>query len=238
MIVISQPTYFPWIGYFSLIDASKTFVFLDDVQFNSRSWQQRNKIFSSGKINYLTIPIIKKGLRGQFINQTKIVSNKIFDKHILKIKHAYRRTKYYNQYFPKIEKILTKCKNLNNLSEINIYIIKKISGLLDLNTNFKTSSNLKCDGKKSAKLINICKKINNNKYIINQGAKDYISKDLAEFENKKIKVFQIKINEIPYKQLNKEFITKLSILDILFNEGDLAKNYIQKNYKIVSISDQ
>ena len=42
MIVITQPTYLPWSGYFDLIDRSKTFIFLDDVQFNTRSWQQKN----------------------------------------------------------------------------------------------------------------------------------------------------------------------------------------------------
>ena len=235
MIVISQPTYFPWIGYFSLINASKTFVFLDDVQFNSRSWQQRNRISINGKINYLTIPIIKKGLRGQLINQTKIVSNKIFDKHILKIKHTYSRARYYKEYFPKVEKILINCKDLNNLSEINIYIIKKFSKILNLDSNFEISSQLKCDGKKSLKLINICKKVDNYEYIINEGAKNYIKKDLTEFKKNKIKVFQIKISEKPYKQLNKKFINKLSILDILFNEGHLATYYLKKNYKILSL---
>ena len=44
MIAISQPTYLPWVGYFALIDSCKKFVFLDDVQFDRRSWQQRNRI--------------------------------------------------------------------------------------------------------------------------------------------------------------------------------------------------
>ena len=39
MLAISQPTYLPWSGYFDLIDRSEKFVFLDDVQFDSRSWQ-------------------------------------------------------------------------------------------------------------------------------------------------------------------------------------------------------
>ena len=61
MLAISQPTYIPWIGYFALINASKKIVFLDDVQLNSRSWQQRNRIINNNKIFYLTIPVKKKG---------------------------------------------------------------------------------------------------------------------------------------------------------------------------------
>ena len=88
MIVISQPTYLPWIGYFSLIDASEYFIFLDDVQFDARSWQQRNRIAINGNVNYLTLPVIKKGLRKKLLNKTNIINNEVFEKHLLKIKHA------------------------------------------------------------------------------------------------------------------------------------------------------
>ena len=37
-------TFLPWIGYFSLIKKVDKFIFLDSVQFDKRSWQQRNKI--------------------------------------------------------------------------------------------------------------------------------------------------------------------------------------------------
>ena len=45
-IAISQPTYLPWQGYFGLIDFVDEFVFLENVQFVKRSWQQRNRIKS------------------------------------------------------------------------------------------------------------------------------------------------------------------------------------------------
>jgi WbqC-like protein family len=41
---IMQPTYLPWVGYLDLIDRVDVFVFLDNVQFERRSWQQRNQI--------------------------------------------------------------------------------------------------------------------------------------------------------------------------------------------------
>ncbi len=44
-ISIIQPTYLPWSGYFSMIKNADIFVFLDDVQFDKRSWQQRKRIF-------------------------------------------------------------------------------------------------------------------------------------------------------------------------------------------------
>ncbi len=41
---ISQPTLFPWLGYFNIIKKSDIFVFLDIVKFEKRSWQMRNKL--------------------------------------------------------------------------------------------------------------------------------------------------------------------------------------------------
>ena len=55
-----QPTFFPWAGYFGLIKFVDKFVFLDDVQFDSRSWQQRNKIFENYKATLITALMIKK----------------------------------------------------------------------------------------------------------------------------------------------------------------------------------
>ena len=43
-IAIMAPTFLPWMGYFDLINKSDIFVYLDNIQFNKRSWQQRNRI--------------------------------------------------------------------------------------------------------------------------------------------------------------------------------------------------
>ena len=43
-IAVMQPTYLPYLGYFDLIAQADVFVFLDDVQFERKSWQQRNRI--------------------------------------------------------------------------------------------------------------------------------------------------------------------------------------------------
>ena len=232
MIVISQPTYFPWIGYFSLIDACETFVFLDDIQFNSRSWQQRNRIIINNKLHYLTVPVVKKGLNKQLINKTKIVSQDIFDEHLIKIKHAYKKSQFFKEYFPVIENMINKCKGYKNLSEINIFSIKEIAQLLNLKCNFKISSDLGCSGKKTTKLINICIKEKKYDYIFNEGAKNYIIEDLEIFNKQNIKLFFIDIKNIPYKQMKKKFVERLSILDLLFNLGPKTQEFIKESYKL------
>ena len=55
IIAISQPTFLPYEGYFALIKKVEKFIFLDNVQFDKRSWQQRNYLTINNKpINYYT----------------------------------------------------------------------------------------------------------------------------------------------------------------------------------------
>tara|TARA_B100001996_G_scaffold358273_1_gene322728 strand:- start:42 stop:617 length:576 start_codon:yes stop_codon:yes gene_type:complete len=187
---------------------------------------------NNGKINYLTIPIKKKGLRHQLINECKIDDIKIFEEHLKKIRHAYSKTKYFKEYYNKIEKIIIDSSNMNILSDINIYIIKEISKIIGLNCNFSKSSELKCSGKKSIKLINICNKLNCKDYLFNPGALDYIKEDLKEFKKNSINLYIISYNQKTYSQKNFNFVADLSILDLLFNLGIKTKDYIKKNYSI------
>ena len=69
---ISQPTFLPWVGYFGLLDFVDEFVFLDDVQFNKRSWQQRNWLIIGKKEKLLTIPVISKSKFHQLLNEAEI----------------------------------------------------------------------------------------------------------------------------------------------------------------------
>jgi len=47
VVAINQPGYLPWIGFFKRIMVSDVFIFLDDVQYLKKDWQNRNKIRTS-----------------------------------------------------------------------------------------------------------------------------------------------------------------------------------------------
>ena len=72
-IAIMQPTFLPWIGYFAMIDKVDEFVFFDHVQFEKRSWQQRNKIRTHNGEVWLSVPVLNKGKQKQSINDAEIM---------------------------------------------------------------------------------------------------------------------------------------------------------------------
>ena len=62
MLLITQPTFIPWLGYFDLIDQSETTVFLDDVKFSKQSWQPhqdnsypKNKFLCESRLHLATM---------------------------------------------------------------------------------------------------------------------------------------------------------------------------------------
>ena len=74
-VVIHQPEYFPWINlFFKMIKCDK-FIFLDNVQYIRRSFQNRNFIAKDGNSFYITVPI-KYAPQSSLIKDIKIDNSK------------------------------------------------------------------------------------------------------------------------------------------------------------------
>ena len=191
MIVISQPTYLPWIGYFDLIDRANEFIFLDDVQFERRSWQQRNNIIAQNKYLTLTIPVQKKGKRNQKIKEVKILDNKFILKHLNAIKQNYNQCTFFREYYEQLVNLYFEMKELEMLADINIKLIKWFCKMVKIQTKFIRSSELNVNFNKTEKLVGICKKLNKNEYLTNIGSLEYLKlpNEKKKFTDQKIKVF-------------------------------------------------
>ena len=70
---IMQPYFFPYIGYFSLINYCDRFIYFDTPQYIHHGWVNRNRILKQGNdAAYITVPT-KKAARDTPIN--KIIIN-------------------------------------------------------------------------------------------------------------------------------------------------------------------
>jgi len=109
--------------------------------------------------------------------------------------------------------------------------IKYFCNILNINTKITNSIDLGLQNKKEDLIKEICIIKKCNEYISTIGAKEYL-KDKFFFDKTSIKIRYFTINNFLYNQLGKKFIEKLSILDILFNEGPNTLNIIKKNFLI------
>lgn len=225
-VVVLQPTYLPWMGYFGMIDLADIFVFYDDVQFSVQSWQQRNKIKTSQGWIWLTVPIVRQF--GSRINDTKINNSTNWNKkHWESIKQNYSKAPFFRKYTPIFEEVYG--SEWEYLADLNITLIKKMAEILGLETKFITSSELNIEGVKTERLLNTLKKIEANEYISGPGTKGYI--EVNSFKENNIKLYWYEYQHPVYPQIRGEFIPYLSVIDLLFNTGDEAMRYIREGSK-------
>ena len=221
IVSIMQPTYLPWIGYFALIDSVDTFVLLDSVQFNKRSWQQRNRIKSANGELILTIPVDSKKKQEQNIESVTLNEPaKNLRKHLKSLELNYKKAPFFSTYYPTLETLYS--ENWTHLAEFNITLIKQISSWLQIETKFVRSHDIMHTDKKALLMLELCKQFDADIYIAVLGAKDYMDESKA-FDGSGIAVDYFQFEQPTYNQLFNGFIPNLSALDLLFNAGPQSR---------------
>lgn len=228
-IVIMQPTYLPWLGYFELMSNCDLFVLMDDVQFIKKSWHSRNRIKTSSGELLLSVPVFSKGKRCQQIRDAEINNDLPWrKKHFSAIENSYKKARFFNDYFKELEEIYS--GNHSKLLDLNIKLIEFIKEKIGISTVLILASTLNASGVKSEKVVNICKKLNADILYDAQGAKDVL--DLNFFKDNKIKLIFQEYEHPVYTQLHGDFIPYLSAIDLLLNEGKRSMEIIVSGRKI------
>jgi len=223
-IAILQSNYIPWKGVFDMINMVDEFVFFEDVDFTKRDWRSRNKIPTPNGEIWLTVPV-NKSERGTKIKDISISQDTDWQrKHYLTISGNYKKAPYYKDYEWLLEDFYLNHR-WTKLSEMNIYMTKKVSEILGITTSFVNSADIPSKGAKDDKLIEIVKYLHGTHYLSGPAAKDYITSE--KFENAGLGLSYIKYDSYPeYKQLYGDFDHYVTVLDVLFNCGKEAPRYI------------
>jgi hypothetical protein len=224
-IAILQSSYIPWKGYFDMINLVDEFILFDDVQYTRRDWRNRNKIKTSKGAVWLTIPVKVKGKYTQKIKDTIVSDSKWSKKHWKMILHNYSKAKFFNRYKMQLEHLYHEIDD-RFLSQINYRFIAAICDILDVDTEISWSMDYSIVEGKTERLIDLCKQANANSYISGPAAKSYIDKRL--FREEGIALQYMDYSNYPeYNQLYPPFDHHVSILDLIFNEGPNAVNYMK-----------
>lgn len=226
-ILITQPTFLPWIGYFDLISKTDIIVFLDDVQFEKRSWQQRNRIKTANGLEWITLPVFSKGKRSQLIKDVNIdVSNKSIKKIKKTIELNYQKSLYSNSYLDDFNKCFEDNLKKKKLLNFNIKLIKFFLDILKIKKEIFFSSDLNISSSKGEKILSICKHFKANQYITTEGANKYLKDYLHLFDQHQIEIFTHSYCHPLYKQCFPPFSSHASIIDLIFNEGKESLNIL------------
>ncbi len=224
-VSIMQPTYLPWTGYFKMILDSDLFIFLDDVQFETRCFQSRNKILVNKLPKLISVPVNRKNKFDQLINEVQInYDTDWVNKHLRTIYLNYKNHPFFDEIYIIIKDILE--KNEKKLVDLNCSLIKNICAYIGIKTKFEYSSSFKIKQKKTQKILGLLKATGGSFYLTPERTKDYLGKgELLKSQNIEISFINYICKKYNQKNL-REFQSHLSIIDLLFNFGKNSKNLL------------
>ncbi|HSL44965.1 MAG TPA: WbqC family protein [Anaerolineales bacterium] len=225
-VVILQPSYISWRGYFDQIRRADLFIFYDDVQYDKHGWRNRNQIKTPRGKQWLTIPVHSKGVTaGIPIKDVRIDWSRPWAKNHLKaLTIAYNKSPYFKAYLPLLESFYSRRDEC--LADFTIETSIVLSRELGIaSTRFMRSSELPgIDGLKTDRLIQILNRVGAKHYISGPSARDYIEPE--KFTEAGITLEYMEYNYLEYPQFYPPYDQYVSILDLLFMTGKDALKYM------------
>ncbi len=226
-VVIHQPDFLPYIGFFHRLLHADLFVLLDHVQFvtkGSRSWTHRDKIKTAQGERWLTVGVKKTSL-GTPINEVMLADTDWREQSLNLIKQNYRKAPYFLQLFPELETLYA--LPVERLMDFNVQSINIILDWFDLNIPVVYSSQLTPEGKKNELLVDLLTKVSASHYLSGEGARSYFAPKV--FDDAGIEVQWQEFNHPEYHQQFGKFIPYLSSIDLFFNCGIENARQILRN---------
>ncbi|MBU2574937.1 MAG: WbqC family protein [Elusimicrobia bacterium] len=218
-----QLQYMPGLRFFSKMKGSDLFIYLDDVQYEKREFQNRNRIRTKDGRQYLTVPAMVKGKFSQNINTVEINSTREWrGEHLRAVKINYARSKYLKEYLPALEALYA--KNHVLLGELASATVAFLKDAFGIETPVRFSSEFKLASASTQRLVDLCSAAGADEYLSGAGAREYLDEEL--FVKSRIRLSWQDFNPLPYPQAFEGFMPDLSALDLLLNCGPDSVKYL------------
>lgn len=231
-IVIHQPYFIPWMGFFSKLVYADTYVCLDDVQFRKRHLFDRTKIINMhGQISWLNLPVGEDFGKNcnEITTENALFLNKedYVEKILLTLKYSYSRAKYFeNEWSDVVSALKPPLENETELVKINLEIIKNFLKIIGIKTpRFLLSSEISKEdfSNPTERILCICKNVGAESIIIGGGQGTNVH-DWKRLQNENIRIFRQDFfsNHPKYYQSRRSklgFARAMAIVDPIFNIG-------------------
>lgn len=217
IITAHQPAYLPWLGYFDKILKSDIYVFMDTVQYEDRSFINRNKIKTSQGTMWLTVPVKSKGYRETNLLSLLIDNSQNWkQKHLNTIYFNYKKAARFEELYPRLEKLYLSNHDLL----VDLCYEQLLFWLCEMGVSKKIVrlSELGINSSKSDLILDICKALEAKQYISGALGKNYLEEEA--FSREGIEIIYQDYRHPVYPQLWGDFVPNMSILDFWMNTAN------------------
>lgn len=222
-LVVLQPGYLPWLGYFDQLSRSDLFVHYDDVQYDKHGWRNRNRVRTAGGDgwSWLTVPVKLGGKFGARILDVEIDGKTRWaDKHWRTLEQNYRRAPFFSRFAPELEPLYR--REWTKLVELDLALTATIARAFGLGERrtVRSSELPACPPSQdpTQRLLDLCRHFEATDYFSGAAARDYL--DVGRFSAAGVRVEFQEFRHPTYPQVHPgPFVSHLSAVDALFNLG-------------------
>jgi hypothetical protein len=212
-----QPYFFPYLGYFHLIDAVDCFVVLDNVDYPKNGWVNRNRILINSEVSWFTVPVYSAG--ALITEKRYALDARFFDIAKRKVSQAYGNS-------ASLGKILGMFDNWQSskdtrVASVNTMLLQAACEILAIRRPvFMASSEITIAPELAGKrrVYEICKELGASEYVNLPGGATLYSSE--EFQLQGLALRFVESQFSPYPQRSTTFFPRLSVLDLLLNGSD------------------
>ncbi len=221
IVSTSRPYFAPSPGFFSRVYHSDIFIILDNVQFpRGTTWITRNRLKNDQGTLWMTVPVWKKGLGLQKLNDVRICHDSHLQaKHLKSLKQGYGNAPYFSEHLPFLNYIFS--AGVERLLDFNIAIFRHLMLYMGVDTEIRLLSELNISVIGETLPIEICQYFKASSYLAPGAAGNYLNPRV--FENAGVELVLHKPKPCVYPQLWGNFLPDLSAFDLIFNCGPRAR---------------
>jgi len=172
IVAAHQPHYMPWLGYLDKIAKADVFVLMDDLQFEWRNYQNRQRMkLGGGAAGWLTVPLVH-GSRSERILDKRIAPSPSArqdwrGRHWRTLVASYANAPYFSRYASALRDVYA--RPWSKLVELDMTMLALAMRWFGIRTPVVRSSQLHLRGTKTDRLIDLCHKLGARCYLSGAG---------------------------------------------------------------------
>ncbi len=226
ILTAHQPVYMPWLGLFHKIVLADLFCIFDIAQYQTKDFNNRNKIKTHAGPIWLSVPVESKKHFQKTLVDIRIVNDGWNKKHFRSIDMSYRKAPFYRDYIGQIEQMLLG-RTYERLADLNLATLDFGLRALGISVPIVTASDYDFQGAKSDLVLDMCRQLGAQTYIFGALGRDYA--DRASFASACIDVRFQDYRHPVYPQQHGAFEPYMCILDLLFNVGPSSRQVLMSD---------
>ncbi|MGE0870865.1 MAG: WbqC family protein [Kofleriaceae bacterium] len=223
IVAAHQPHYLPWLGYLDKLAKADVFVVMDDLQFEERNFQNRNRVKLNHGPRWLTVPLVRGSLTDRIVDK-RIDNTGRGGRHHWQHRHwrslvvHYGHAPEFSRYAADLEDVFV--RRWDFIVELDLHMLDLARRWFGIARPIVRASSLGLTGQKTDRIIDLCRKVGARTYLSGRGGSTgYLDVDALARAGIATAWQQFDHPVYPQRYASQGFASHLGFLDALFNVG-------------------